>query len=70
MQYWKATKNRAQETLPVWTQHLSAQDVGGKNPADLEALIDAFEPAAQAQTAQQGVYYGAYRTTQDAQTRI
>lgn len=65
------TKNRAQETLPVWTQHLPAQEVGGKTLADLEALIDAFEPAAQAQTAQQGVfYYGAYRTTQDAQTRI
>lgn len=69
MQYWEVTKNRALETLPVWTQHLPTQNIGGKSPADLEAFIDAFEPAAQAQTLQQDVYDEAYRATLDGLAR-
>lgn len=70
MQYWEVTKNRALETLPVWTHHLPTLNIGGKTPASLEALIDAFEPAAQAQSAQQDVYDGAYRATLDALARM
>ena len=69
MQYWEVTKNRAQETLPVWTQHLPTQNVGGKTPADLEAMIDGFEPAAQARTLQQDFFDGAYRATLDGLAR-
>lgn len=69
MQFWEVTKNRALETLPVWTQHLPTQNIGGKTPDDLEALIDAFEPAAQAQTLQQDVFDDAYRATLDGLAR-
>lgn len=70
MQYWEVTKNRAQETLPVWLQHLPAVTVGGKTPADLEGFIDFFEPKAQAQTAAQDAYDGAYRMGGDQLARM
>ena len=47
MEFWEITKQRSQETLPVWNQYLPALKVGGLGTADLEALIDGFEPLVQ-----------------------
>lgn len=70
MQYWEVTKNRAQETLPIWAQYLPTQNIGGQTCANLETCIADFEPKAQAQTLQQDVYDAAYRDTLDALTRM
>ena len=62
MEFWEVTKARAQETLPVWQQHLPNMDIGGKTHADLSAYIDQFEPAAMARTVAQDGFDGAART--------
>lgn len=70
MEFWEVTKNRAQETLPVWTQYAPTLTVGGKTPADLEALIDGFEPLVQARTLAQDSVDAAYFAIQDALQRM
>ena len=70
MEFWEVTKNRAQETLPVWTNYAPDLTVGGKTPADLEALIDGFEPLVQARTLAQDVVDAAYYALQDALQRM
>ena len=61
MEYWEVTKARAQETLPVWQQHLPTQNIGGKSHTDLAAYIGQFEPAATARTVAQDAFDGAAR---------
>jgi hypothetical protein len=70
MEYWEVTKNRAQETLPVWNQYLPTYQVGGKTPADLTALIDGFEPLMQQRTDAQDTYDACFRAGQDALLRM
>lgn len=70
MEFWEVTKNRAQETLPVWTNYAPDLVVAGKTPADLEALIDGFEPLVQARTLAQDGVDAAYYATQDALQRM
>lgn len=38
MEYWEITKQRAQETLPVWVQYLPTFQVAGQGTAELTAL--------------------------------
>lgn len=70
MEYWETTKQRAQETLPVWTQYLPAFQVAGQGTAELSALIDGFEPLVQQRTDAQDDYDAAFRTVQDALLRM
>ena len=70
MEFWEVTKNRAQQTLPVWTQYAPSLTIGGKTPADLEALIDGFEPLVQARTLAQDGVDAAYYAIQDALQRM
>jgi hypothetical protein len=70
MEYWEITKQRAQETLPVWNQYLPTLKVSGLSPADLEALIDGFEPLVQQRTDAQDTYDAAFRSGQDALLRM
>lgn len=70
MEYWEITKQRAQETLPVWTQYLPELKIGTLGTADLEGLIDGFEPLVQERTAAQDVFDAAYRAGQDALLRM
>ena len=70
MEYWEITKQRAQETLPIWTQLLPALKVGTQGFAELEGLIDGFEPLVQARTAAQDNYDAAFRSAQDALLRM
>ena len=70
MEFWEVTKNRAQETLPVWASYAPDLTVGGKTPADLEALIDGFEPLVQARTLAQDGVDAAYYAIQDALQRM
>lgn len=70
MEYWEITKNRAQQTLPVWTQYLPTYTVGGQDSAALAALIEGFEPLVQARTQAQDDYDAAYRAGQDALLRM
>ncbi len=70
MEYWEVTKQRAQETLPVWNQYLPTFTLGGKTPADLTDLIDAYEPLMQARTDAQDTYDAGYRLGQDSLLRM
>lgn len=53
MEYWEVTKERAQISLPIWETHTPTLKVGTLGPADLDALIDGFEPLVQARTTAQ-----------------
>jgi hypothetical protein len=64
MESWETTKERAIATLSVWRQHIPAFTVNAKTPDDLEALVDDFEPKAQARTAAQDVFDVAERARQ------
>ncbi|MFN0080529.1 MAG: hypothetical protein ACKVY0_29020 [Prosthecobacter sp.] len=70
MEYWEITKQRAQETLPVWTQYLPTFKVAGQGTAELTALIDGFEPLVQGRTDAQDTYDAAFRAAQDALLRM
>ena len=66
MEYWEITKDRAQKTLAVWNQHTPTIKVGGLGPADLDTLIDQFEPLAQARTTAQDNFDAATRGVKTA----
>lgn len=70
MEFWEVTKQRAQETLPVWTQYVPSLKIGTQGSTELAALIDGFEPLVQARTTAQDTYDAAYRTGQDALLRM
>jgi hypothetical protein len=70
MEYWEITKQRAQQTLPVWTQYTAALKVGGQGTAEFTALIAGFEPLVQQRTAAQDDFDAAYRAGQDALLRM
>jgi hypothetical protein len=50
MEYWEVTKERAEASLPVWQTHTATLKIKGLGHADLEALIDGYEPKVQART--------------------
>ena len=66
MEYWEVTKDRAEKTLPVWTTHVPATKIRGQGPADLEAMIDGFQPLVQGRIEAQDVFDGAFRDVQSA----
>jgi len=70
MEYWEITKQRAQQTLPIWTQYLPTLEVTGQGTADLGTLIDGFEPLVQQRTAAQDDFDAAFRAGQDALLRM
>lgn len=53
MEPWEDSLNRALKTLAVWKAHAPAQQIGNTGVVEFSALIDAFEPLAQARTAEQ-----------------
>ena len=70
MEYWEITKQRAQQTLPVWTQYVPALVVNGQGTAALSTLIDGFEPLVQQRTVAQDDFDAAFRAGQDALLRM
>jgi hypothetical protein len=66
MEYWEITKDRAQKTLAVWTLHVPTVKIGAVDKAAFEALIDDFEPKAQARTTAQDAFDEAVRTVKTA----
>lgn len=66
MQPWEITKERAQATLTVWSQHAPTLTIGGKTVADLEALIDDFEGLAQNRVAKQDASDAAHRAVESS----
>lgn len=70
MEYWEITKQRAQETLPVWTQYLPTFKVGGLGTTELTAGIDGFEPLVQQRTLAQDNLDACFRAGQDALLRM
>lgn len=70
MEFWEITQQRAQETLPVWTQYVPTLLIKGQGRADLNTLIDGFEPLVQERTAAQDRYDQSYRNCQDALLRM
>ncbi|MBL9133673.1 MAG: hypothetical protein JNG86_20860 [Verrucomicrobiaceae bacterium] len=53
MQSWEITKKRAITTLALWQHHAPALKIGGRGVAELDALVDAFEPLAKEQVVKQ-----------------
>lgn len=70
MEYWEITKERAQQTLPVWTQYVPTLLVNGQGTAELSTLIAGFEPLVQQRTAAQDDFDAAFRAGQDALLRM
>lgn len=70
MEFWAITKQRSQETLPVWVQYLPTLKIGTDGHVELLALIDGFEPLVQARTLAQDFFDGAFRTNQDRLARM
>lgn len=70
MEYWEITKQRAQQTLPVWTQYTPALKVSGQGTTELATLIAAYEPLVQQRTTAQDDFDAAYRAGQDALLRM
>lgn len=66
MEYWEVTKQRAQLTLPVWTQFTPTMKIGSTGVAELEQYVQAFEPLAQQRMTAQDIADAAYRTAQDS----
>ncbi len=66
MEYWEVTKQRAQLTLPVWTQFTPTMKIGSTGAAEMEQYIQAFEPLVQQRTKALDAADAAYRATQDS----
>ncbi|MBI5686051.1 MAG: hypothetical protein HZC54_13345 [Verrucomicrobia bacterium] len=66
MEYWEVTKQRAQLTLPVWTQYTPTLKIGSTGTTELEGYIAAFEPLVQERTTAQDTADASYRVVQDA----
>jgi hypothetical protein len=64
MQFWEITKNRAQLSLTVWTQHAPSLKIGTQGTTELSALIDQFEPLVQMRAVKQDDADAAYRAGQ------
>jgi|GEM_PF-2387506 len=70
MEFWEVTKQRAQQTLPVWSRHTLALRIGGQGIAELGALIAGFEPLVQQRALAQDAFDAAFRAGQDARRRM
>lgn len=64
MQTWEITKERAQLTLTVWTQHAPTLKIGILGTTDLEDWIAQFEPLVQLRAVKQDDADAAYRAGQ------
>ena len=64
MQSWEITKDRAQLSLTVWTQHAPALTIGTQGTTELNALIVQFEPLVQLRAVKQDDADAAYRAGQ------
>ncbi len=70
MEFWEVTKQRAQESLPVWKHHVPELTIGVQGVAALKGYIDQFEPVLQKRTEAQDDYDHAYRTVQDTLAKM
>lgn len=70
MEYWEITKQRAQQTLPVWTLYIPTFKVGGLGTTDLTGYINGFEGLVQARTQAQDDFDAAFRDGQNALLRM
>ena len=66
MEFWEITKDRAQKTHVVWTQHVSTLSIGISTSAALDTLIDGFDPLVAARINAQDTYDAAFRAVQNA----
>ena len=66
MEYWEVTKQRAQVTLPVWTQFTPTMKIGAVGTSQMADLIAAFEPLVQERTTAQDTADASYRIVQDS----
>jgi len=70
MEHWEETKLRSIVTLPVWRRLTPERKIGTLGFADLDAMINSFEPLAQARTLAQDDYDAAYRAMQESLARM
>lgn len=66
MEFWEITKDRAITTHVVWQQHVPTLSIGVQTPANLDTLIDGFDPLVAARINAQDTYDAAFRAVQDA----
>lgn len=64
MQFWEITKERAQLSLTVWTQHAPTLKIGTQGTTELTALIAQYEPLVQMRAVKQDDADAAYRAGQ------
>ncbi len=64
MEYWEITKDRAQQSLPVWVQFTPNMKINNLGHTDLDGFIDEYEPKVQARTAAQDEFDEAERAVQ------
>src|SRR4051794_17983908 len=53
MEFWEETKDRAQISRPIWMTYTPTLKIGTLGHADLETMIDGYEPLAQLRTTAQ-----------------
>ncbi|MEQ1933106.1 MAG: hypothetical protein ABL962_04410 [Fimbriimonadaceae bacterium] len=66
MQNWEITKERAQLTLTVWTQHAPTLKIGTKGTTEMQAFIAGFEPLVQLRAVKQDDADATYRAVQSS----
>ncbi len=64
MEYWEITKDRAQQSLPVWVQFTPGMKINNLGHTDLDGFIAGFEPLVQARTTAQDDFDDAERAVQ------
>lgn len=66
MEFWEITKDRAIKTRVVWQQHVPTLNIGVQTSANLDTLIDGFDPLVAARINAQDTHDAAFRAVQDA----
>lgn len=64
MEYWEETKDRAQQSRPVWVQFTPNMKINNLGHADLDGFIDGYEPMVQARTGAQDEFDESERAVQ------
>lgn len=70
MEYWEVTKERAQQTLTIWTQHVPTLTIGTQGAEALAEYIGQFEPLLQSRAVAQDDYDAAFREVQNTLAKM
>lgn len=66
MEFWEITKDRSQQTLVVWEQHVPTLHIGNQPSSALDTLIAGFDPLVAARIDAQDTFDAAFRAVQNS----